>query len=395
LIVADLRIVLGISGGIAAYKTPSLVRLFQKSGVEVKAVLTPAARGLVAELTLHTVTGNPVYVDEPSGDRDMEHIALAKWADFLLVCPATANTIAKIAHGIADNLLTSLALSFENRLIVAPAMNTAMWKNSVTQENIVSLVNRGVRVLPVGVGELACGDEGPGRLIDLETIVDYTQSLNTPKYFAHKKVLISSGPTAEPIDPVRVITNRSSGKMGAALARAAWLAGADVTVVSGPTSAALPAAVRVIRVTTALEMLDSLEKEFPHADVCIMAAAISDFRPHNVLIDKKHRGDASSWSLELVPNPDIAERLGKKKDKTFFVGFSLETDNDDARPLEKMIKKNCDMMIVNRADVALESDSSAARILFPDKPAENAALQGKNQLAALIIKRIATSMGLS
>jgi phosphopantothenoylcysteine decarboxylase/phosphopantothenate--cysteine ligase len=395
LIVADLRIVLGISGGIAAYKTPSLVRLFQKSGVEVKAVLTPAARGLVAELTLHTVTGNPVYVDEPSGDRDMEHIALAKWADFLLVCPATANTIAKIAHGIADNLLTSLALSFENRLIVAPAMNTAMWKNSVTQENIVSLVNRGVRVLPVGVGELACGDEGPGRLIDLETIVDYTQSLNTPKYFAHKKVLISSGPTAEPIDPVRVITNRSSGKMGAALARAAWLAGADVTVVSGPTSAALPAAVRVIRVTTALEMLDSLEKEFPHADVCIMAAAISDFRPHNVLIDKKHRGDASSWSLELVPNPDIAERLGKKKDKTFLVGFSLETDNDDARPLEKMIKKNCDMMIVNRADVALESDSSAARILFPDKPAENAALQGKNQLAALIIKRIATSMGLS
>jgi phosphopantothenoylcysteine decarboxylase/phosphopantothenate--cysteine ligase len=395
LIVADLRIVLGISGGIAAYKTPSLVRLFQKSGVEVKAVLTPAARGLVAELTLHTVTGNPVYVDEPSGDRDMEHIALAKWADFLLVCPATANTIAKIAHGIADNLLTSLALSFENRLIVAPAMNTAMWKNSVTQENIVSLVNRGVRVLPVGVGELACGDEGPGRLIDLETIVDYTQSLNTPKYFAHKKVLISSGPTAEPIDPVRVITNRSSGKMGAALARAAWLAGADVTVVSGPTSAALPAAVRVIRVTTALEMLDSLEKEFPHADVCIMAAAISDFRPHNVLIDKKHRGDASSWSLELVPNPDIAERLGKKKDKTFLVGFSLETDNDDARSLEKMIKKNCDMMIVNRADVALESDSSAARILFPDKPAENAALQGKNQLAALIIKRIATSMGLS
>ena len=395
MIVADLRIVLGISGGIAAYKTPALVRLFQKSGVDVKVVLTSAARSLVSDLTLHTVSGNPVYFDGPLGDWDMEHIALAKWADFLLICPATANTIAKIAHGIADNLLTSLALSFEKRIVIAPAMNTAMWENSATKENIKALIARGVHVLPVGEGELACGDIGSGRLIELETIVDFIASLKSPKYLANKKVLISSGPTIEPIDPVRVLTNRSSGKMGAALARAAWLAGAQVTVVSGPTSVALPFAVKVVRVKTALEMLAAMEGEFAQTDVCILAAAVSDFRPTNVLVDKIHRHENAPLTLELMANPDIAERLGAQKKGTFLVGFSLETGGDDARPLEKMKKKNCDMMIVNHADITLDSDTSAARILYADRPPENAGLQEKNRLAEFIINRIAFSMGLT
>jgi len=395
LIVADLRIVLGISGGIAAYKTPSLVRLFQKGGFEVKVVLTTAARSLVSDLTLHTVSGNPVYFDGPLGDWDMEHIALAQWADFLLICPATANTIAKIAHGIADNLLTSLALSFEKRIVIAPAMNTAMWENSATKENIKTLITRGTHVLPVGEGELACGDIGSGRLIELETIVDFIASLKTPKYFAHKKVLISLGPTCEPIDPVRVITNRSSGKMGAALARAAWLAGAQVTVVSGPTSVALPFAVKVVRVKTALEMLAAMEGEFAQTDICILAAAVGDFRPANVHVEKINRHENAVLNLELLANPDIAAMLGAQKRGTFLVGFSLETGGDDARPLEKMKKKNCDMMIVNLADVALESDKSAARILYADRPPENAKLQDKSLLAELIIKRIALSMGLT
>jgi phosphopantothenoylcysteine decarboxylase/phosphopantothenate--cysteine ligase len=325
----------------------------------------------------------------------MEHIALAKWADFLLICPATANTIAKIAHGIADNLLTSLALSFEKRIVIAPAMNTAMWENSATKENIKTLITRGAHVLPVGEGELACGDIGSGRLIELETVVDFIASLKTPKYLAHKKVLISSGPTCEPLDPVRVITNRSSGKMGAALARAAWLAGAQVTIVSGPTSVALPFAVKVVRVKTALEMLAAMEGEFPQTDVCILAAAVSDFRPTNVHVDKIHRLENAPLNLELTANPDIAALLGAQKKGTFLVGFSLETGGDDARPLEKMKKKNCDMMIVNLADVALDSDKSAARILYADRPPENAGLQDKSLLAELIIKRIALSMGLT
>ena len=389
----NLRIVLGISGGIAAYKTPALVRLFQKNGAEVKAVCTPAAREFVSDLTLRTITGNPVYIDGLAGDPDMEHIALAKWADFCLVCPATANTIAKIAHGIADNLLTTLVLSFEKRLVIAPAMNTAMWRNPATRENVAALVRRGVYVLPVGVGDLACGNEGPGRLIELETIVDYVLSLNTPKLLAHKKVLISSGPTFEPIDPVRAITNRSSGKMGAALAQAAWLAGAQVTVVSGPASAPLPPAVKVIRVTTALEMLRFMEQEYADTDICIMAAAVADYRPQQCLADKKHRDRDVSWNIELVPNPDIAEHLGKKKKEQFLVGFSLETGDNDTRPMEKMKNKNCDMMVVNRVDTSLEADSSVARIIYPDKPADSYALQSKRDLAARIMERIAAHTG--
>lgn len=390
---ANLRIILGISGGIAAYKTPSLVRLLQKSGTEVKAVCTPAARAFIGDLTLSTITGHTVYIDGPVHGPDMEHIELAKWADVCLVCPATANTIAKIAHGISDNLLTSLVLSFEKRLVIAPAMNTAMWQNTATQENIALLVRRGVYVLPVGEGDLACGDEGPGRLIELGTIVDYVHSLITPKLLAHKKVLISSGPTCEPIDPVRIISNRSSGRMGAALAHAAWLAGAQVTVISGPASAPLPPAVRVIRVTTALEMLRIMEQEFAGTDICIMAAAVADFRPKECLSDKKHRDQNDSWNIELVSNPDIAEHLGNNKKDQFLVGFSLETDDNDTRPLDKMKKKNCDMMVVNHVGSSLEGDSSIARILYPDKPADHYALQSKKELATRIVERVAAHMG--
>jgi phosphopantothenoylcysteine decarboxylase/phosphopantothenate--cysteine ligase len=232
-VTADLRIIVGVTGGIAAYKTPSLIRLFQKNRVEVKVVCTEAALTLVAQQTLQTISAHAVYTDGSVQQFDMAHIELAQWADLLLVCPATANTIAKIAHGIADNLLTTIALSFQKRMVIAPAMNSAMWQSSATQENVERLRSRGALVLPVGVGELACGDSGPGRLIDLETIVQCVVSEASPRRLAGKKILISSGPTCEPIDTVRVISNRSSGKMGAALARAAQAAGADL-VTFGP-----------------------------------------------------------------------------------------------------------------------------------------------------------------
>ncbi len=382
-------IVLGISGGIAAYKTPLLVRLLQKNGFDVKAVCTPAALTLVARQALCTVTGHPVYTDEPVRDADMDHIELAKWGELLLICPATANTIAKLAHGIADNLLTSLALSFRDRLIVAPAMNTAMWTNDATQDNCALLSRRNVRVLPVDEGELACGDRGPGRLLPLEAIVGHALSFSAPRSLEGKKVLIASGPTSEPIDAVRVITNRSSGKMGSALAYAALQAGASVTVVSGPAPSPLPAGARIVRVNTALEMKDALESEFGDADVCIMAAAISDYRPKNPVTGKLQCDRDRDLDLALVSNPDIAELLGRKKTRQFLVCFSLETDDGLERPAMKMTKKNCDLMVVNRADSSLEKDQTGVTLLLPGKPAVRVPQQSKREIAARIIECIA------
>jgi phosphopantothenoylcysteine decarboxylase/phosphopantothenate--cysteine ligase len=388
----NLRIILGVTGGIAAYKTPSLIRLFQKKDVEVKVVCTNAAQTLVAQQTLCTISGHTVYTDDPVVALDMAHLSLAAWADFLLVCPATANSIAKIAHGVADNLLTSLALSFEHRMVIAPAMNTAMWLNAATRENIELLIRRGACVLPVDEGDLACGDAGPGRLLSLETIVDFMLSLNSVKRLAHKKILISSGPTREPIDAVRFISNRSSGKMGAALARAAWIAGGRVTVVSGPAATPLPGEVRVINVSTAGEMLFAMEKEFAEADICIMAAAVSDFKTAQPFAGKMHRGAEAALNLELVANPDIAALLGERKKNQFLVCFSLETDDDETRVLEKMNRKRCDMMVVNRADVSLDSDATQLRIMYPGAPTERLLPQSKKEAATDIIERIAARM---
>jgi phosphopantothenoylcysteine decarboxylase/phosphopantothenate--cysteine ligase len=393
--VPHLSIVLGISGGIAAYKMPALLRLMQKNGASVKTVCTSAALSLVGEQTLHTLSGFPVYTDTLRPDDDMEHIALAKWGDYLLVCPATANTIAKIAHGIADNLLTSLALTFENRLIIAPAMNTAMWNNKATQDNLALLARRGAHILPVDEGELACGDSGPGRLLPIETIAEFMLSLSARKYLAGKKVLIASGPTCEHIDDVRVITNLSSGKMGASLAHAAWLAGAQVTVVTGPASVPLPAGVTVKKVTTTLEMQNALEAYFPECDICIMAAAISDFRPKFPVAGKMHRSNSASLSIDLVANPDIAQHLGTLKNKQLLVGFSLETDEgNDERALEKMRTKNCDMMIVNTAAASLARDTTMIHILYPDKPAEYYPMESKTDAGKRIIERCAACMGI-
>jgi phosphopantothenoylcysteine decarboxylase/phosphopantothenate--cysteine ligase len=383
------RVVLGITGGIAAYKTPQLIRLLGKSGVAVKAVLTPSARSLVGEETLRVVSCNPVYTDALPASFDMAHIELAKWGQLLLVCPATANTIAKLAHGIADNLLTTLALSFEHRIVIAPAMNTAMWNGAGVQANIGVLASRGAIVLPVDEGELACGDLGPGRLLPVETIAEYALAALAPRVLAGKKVLISSGPTVEAIDAVRVISNRSSGKMGAMLARAALLAGADVCVVSGPAAFPLPGGCRVIPVRSAADMKAALDKEFAACDICIMAAAVSDFRPAAVLEGKKHRSDSSAWSLDLVANPDVLEGLGRAKTRQVLVGFSLDSGASEAAAAAKMKKKNCDMMIANAVESAMETDATAATIICKDKPAEHIATSDKRKLAEVIVRRIA------
>jgi len=390
------KVLIGVCGGIGAYKIPFLVRSLRKKNCEVKVVLTPAACPLVGSEALQTLSGNPVYQDAESR-YDMDHIRLSEWADIFVIAPATANTIAKIAAGIGDNLLTTLALSVpEEKIIIAPAMNTVMWESKATQTNITSLGARGISVLPVGYGELACGTSGAGRMLETDEIAKHIFTrLGICDIFKGKRVLISSGPTEEPLDPVRVITNKSSGKMGAALAQAALLMGAkNVTVVSGPAAHPLPLGAEVIHVKSALEMRDALLEKFGSADICIMAAAVSDYRPLNFSKDKLHRSEGEKFTLTLVPNPDILAELGVLKSNQYVVGFSLESGDDISRAELKMKKKNCDMMIFNKADDTLGKDSTAFTLLFKDGKNVPFTMMDKSQAASSILKNIAQSMGL-
>ncbi|MBN1307286.1 MAG: bifunctional phosphopantothenoylcysteine decarboxylase/phosphopantothenate--cysteine ligase CoaBC [Chitinispirillaceae bacterium] len=355
----DSRIVIGVTGGIAAYKIPYLIRLLRRKGAEVKVVLTSHAQPMVGGEALRTVSCNPVYCDN-TAVHDMDHIRLAEWAEILLIAPATANTIAKIAHGIADNLLTSIAAAFPpSRTIIAPAMNTAMWESRAVRDNVALLSGREYLVLPVGCGELACGEEGAGRMIEPEELVEaLVDHLKKDRPFSGKRMLISSGPTEEPIDAVRVITNRSSGRMGAALAREALRMGAEVTVVSGPAATPLPSGAVVVAVRTAAEMEEAMRREFPNIDICIMAAAVSDYRPHKAAASKIRRSGNEKLNVTLVAVPDILAGLGTIKQRQFLVGFALESGDDEGRTREKMVRKRCDLMVFNRVDRALGTDTT-------------------------------------
>jgi phosphopantothenoylcysteine decarboxylase/phosphopantothenate--cysteine ligase len=388
------RIVIGITGGIAAYKIPLLIRLLKKKGFEIKVMLTRAAKGLVGVEALGTLSGNPVYQDDIV-NYDMDHIRLAEWGDLFLIAPATANTIAKIAHGIADNLVSTSALSFpEKKIMIAPAMNTIMWQSKVNQENCRLCSSRGIRVLPVDSGELACNVSGEGRMIAVERIADEVITTISPKQILKgKKVLISSGPTEESIDPVRVITNRSSGRMGAALAQEAMNCGAEVTVVSGPSLVQLPYNTKVINVRTASEMKNAMEAQFDTCDVCIMAAAVSDYRPVNVSEIKIPRTEKGNLVIELVPNPDILAGLCKIKSQQFVCGFSLESGDGESRAREKMDRKGCDMMVFNCADQALGLDTTKIILLGKHEFREEHASQSKNDAARSIICKISELAG--
>ncbi|MBN1760228.1 MAG: bifunctional phosphopantothenoylcysteine decarboxylase/phosphopantothenate--cysteine ligase CoaBC [Chitinispirillaceae bacterium] len=384
------RIVIGITGGIAAYKIPHLIRLLRKQGAAVKVVLTHHAQPLVGSETLRTLSDNPVYHDSETV-YDMDHIRLAQWGELLLIAPATANTIAKVAHGIGDNLLTTLALAFKpSQVMIAPAMNTAMWENSATQENIAVLRRRGYQVLPVGSGELACGDDGAGRMLEPEEIV---KAAGGGRILSGRRLLISSGPTEEPIDPVRVITNRSSGRMGAALAQAALAMGAEVIVVSGPATAPLPAGATVIPVRTAAEMEVALSERFSDVDVCIMAAAVSDYRPEKVASEKIRRS-GETLSIRLVMNDDILAGLGTKKGASqLLVGFSLESDGDSARAREKMNRKKCDLMVFNRVDQALGTATTTVTVLHRNGTQFTMENTDKAEVARALLERIAELLG--
>jgi phosphopantothenoylcysteine decarboxylase/phosphopantothenate--cysteine ligase len=345
-----MKVVLGVSGGIAAYKAPELVRRLRDAGAEVRVILTPNAARFVSPLSLAAVSDHGVIVDQ-WGDPErggVDHIELARWAELLLIAPATANLLAKLAVGIADDALTTYALAHRAATMVAPAMNTFMLQHPTVAENVERLRARGVILLEPDSGLLACGDEGAGRMPDVPVLVQRVRDHFGARDLEGHAVLVTAGPTREPIDPVRYISNRSSGKMGYALADAARCRGARVTLVSGPTSLPAPAGVEMVDVVTAAEMHDAVMQHLAAHDIVIGAAAVADYAPATVA-DRKIKKEATGESLTLAlkKNPDILAAIGAADPKPFIVAFAAETDDVEGHAREKLTRKNADLIVAN------------------------------------------------
>ena len=361
------KIVLGITGGIAAYKSAELIRVFVKAGAEVKVIMTRNATEFITPLTLRTLSRNPVATDmfDAAQPYDMAHIALADWADAFVIAPATGNLIGKIASGIADDLLTTTLMAENKPTLICPAMNDKMLANPFLRENLRKLAGTGYRVMQSDVGELACNVTGAGRLPEIPEILDELEALLTVQDFTGYKVLVIAGPTQEPLDPVRYITNYSSGKMGYALAKAAHQRGAKVTLISGPTKIAPPKVEIVIFVRTAQEMHRAVMDACSKASVIIKVAAVADYRPR-VTAAEKIKKDRGLAGVELVCNPDIIAAIGAKKKRGILVGFAMETQDllDNAR--RKMTRKNMDMIVANNLcdkGAGFEADTNIITIL--------------------------------
>ena len=344
-------VVLGVTGGIAAYKACEILRLLQRNNADVWVVMTKNATQFVSALTFETLSGHPTAVDTFSHDSpwEVEHIALAKRADVFLIAPATANIIAKLASGIADDMLSTTALATKAPIVLAPAMNTGMLENAATQANIALLRSRGVSFVESETGRLACGDVGAGKLADPEVIAGKVLSLlRKEKDLQGLKIAVTAGPTRELIDPVRYISNRSSGKMGYAIARAAKERGAEVTLLSGPVSIEPPAGVKVVRFSSTVEMLEAALEAVPEQDMIIQAAAPADFRAETIASQKIKKDGSGVMQIRLIENPDVAATLGRnKKPGQVFAGFAAETQNVEANAAVKLRKKNLDLIIAN------------------------------------------------
>ena len=343
------RILVGITGGIAAYKTQALIRMLTAASAEVRVVTTPAAEQFVTRTTLETLTGYRVYTDtyESSDEFPVLHVGLADWADLLVVAPATAHTLAKLALGLADDLLAAVALSTHAPLVLAPAMEQNMLEHPAVVANLNVLAGRGAEVVVPGHGVLASGKTGHGRMAEPEKIAAHVAELwEAREDLAGRKILVTAGPTVEEIDPVRFISNRSSGKMGYAIAKQAKRRGASVWLISGPTALQHPPGVELRPVRSAVDMLQACEVLFEEVDMAIMAAAVADFRPLETSKEKLRR-EGETLTLELVANPDIAAHLGRRKKYQVLVGFAMETDGNLERAQRKMEKKNCDVMVFN------------------------------------------------
>lgn len=356
-----MKIILGVAGGIAAYKAAELARLLMQESHEVQVVMTSAAEEFVRPLTFAALTGRKVLTDLFAIESAIEHISVAQEHELLVIAPATANLIAKMAHGMADDFLTTLYLAFTGTVFVAPAMNVNMWEHAATKANLETLRLRGHRIVEPDSGYLACGMVGPGRLADPELIASaIRQHVQKRRDFEGETVLITAGPTQEPLDPVRYISNRSSGKMGYALAEAASARGARVILISGPVHLAPPSGVEVIQVRTAVEMRLKVFENLGPADIVIKAAAVADFHLSKIP-DQKVKKTAARISLELDPTPDILAELGRKKGDRLLIGFAAETQNLPQEARRKLESKNCDMVVGNLvgvSDSGFESDQN-------------------------------------
>jgi len=385
-------IVLGVTGGIACYKAVELVRLLVKQGFSTQVIMTRGAMEFVAPLTFQTLSGKPVASETFNLTQESEigHINLADSADLFVIAPATANVIGKIANGIADDLLTTVLMATRAPVLVAPAMNVHMYQNPILQENLRKLRRVGYHVLEPGAGFLACGYEGPGRLPEPEQIFEEIRRLLNTKDLAGEKLLITAGPNREPIDPVRYISNRSSGKMGYALARAALSRGAQVTLVSGPTALEPPAGARFVSVTTAAQMREAVVKEFAECTVLVMAAAVADYHVAAVP-DRKIKRAKGPLELRLEPNPDILKELGAMKDGKLLIGFAAETEDLAANAERKLREKNLDMIVAN--DVSQEGsgfdgDTNIATLIDRTGATRALPLMTKDELSDQILDHL-------
>ena len=365
------HILLAVSGGIAAYKSCELTSLLMKQGAEVRVMMTKHAQEFVTPLTFDTLTGFRTATDlfDRNHEFSTEHISLAKWADVLLFAPATANSIAKLSAGLADDIVSSTALACDCAKVLAPAMNEKMWENPATQENIAKLKKFGWTIGEPGEGRLACGDTGKGRLAPLEDILHGIESVLTKKDFVHKKILISAGPTRESLDPVRFISNHSTGKQGYAIAKAAALRGARVTLVSGPTDLSAPAGCRLIKVNTAREMFASIRAISESQDIIIMAAAVADYRPKEVSIEKLKKKE-DDFNLALERTDDILSYLGDHKPAgQLLVGFSMETAAVSENSRKKLEAKNLDLIAANNLKIegaGFGTDTNVLTLITPN-----------------------------
>ncbi|HRQ57691.1 MAG TPA: bifunctional phosphopantothenoylcysteine decarboxylase/phosphopantothenate--cysteine ligase CoaBC [Azoarcus taiwanensis] len=389
------KLVVAVTGGVAAYKSAELVRLLVKAGVDVHVVLTEGGARFVTAVTFQALSGNPVWTDlwDARMPNNMAHIDLSRDADAIVVAPATADVMARLAQGQADDLLTTLCLARDCPLLVAPAMNRQMWENPATSRNVRQLKDDGVHVLGPDAGEQACGEVGLGRMLEPELLLERLEEFFTPKVLAARKVLLTAGPTFEPVDPVRGLTNSSSGKMGYALARACAHAGAEVVMVSGPTGLPAPDGVRRIGVVRALDMRDAVIAELDGVDVFIAVAAVADYRPE-ASAEHKVKKSGESMTLTLVPNPDILSEVAARPDAPFCVGFAAESRELDTYAEGKRQAKRLQMVVGNLVQDGLGTDDNQVVLYDADgrHPLPRAA---KGELAGVIVSAIAERFGRS
>lgn len=389
------KIVLGVTGGIAVYKAVDLVSKLRKEGAEVRVVMTESAAKFVTPLTFKEISGNVVAVSmwAEAHEFNVEHIALADWADLMIIAPATANILAKAANGIADDLLSTVILASKTPIILCPAMNCQMFDNPITQNNLKKLADYGFIIMQPATGYLACGTSGIGRLPEPAEIISFTKN-----FIAHKdgdlkglKILVTAAGTREPIDPVRFVGNRSSGKMGYAVAQAAAERGAEVVLVSGPSSLKPPDNVEVINVETTCEMMHAVVERYDEMDIVIKAAAVADYCPHEVAEQKIKKATDDAITIVLDKNPDILKKLGELKTKQFLVGFAAETQNLLANATEKIKKKNLDMIVANDVTVAgagFNCDTNVVKFLFPNGEVKNLEKMSKLEVAQALLNEV-------